>query len=37
MSGVRFVRLVWNNSGTFEGEDWLPDNPKWRLNNDLWI
>src|SRR5271156_5270128 len=27
----------WNNLGTFEGEDWLPNNPKRRLNNDLWI
>ena len=27
----------WNNFGTFEGEDWLPNNPKRRLNNDLWI
>jgi hypothetical protein len=30
-------RSVWNNFGTFEGEDWLPNNPKRRLNNDLWI
>ena len=29
--------VVRNNFGTFEGEDWLPNNPKRRLNNDLWI
>jgi hypothetical protein len=31
------IRVTWNNFGAFEGEDWLPNNPKRRLNNDLWI
>jgi hypothetical protein len=30
-------KSVWNNFGAFEGEDWLPNNPKRLLNNDLWI
>ncbi len=28
------MRIVWNNFRAFEGEDWLPNNPKRRLNND---
>jgi len=28
--------VVWNKFGTLEGEDWLPNNPKLRLSNDLW-
>jgi hypothetical protein len=29
--------MAWNNLGAFAGEDWLSNNPKRRLNNDLWI
>jgi hypothetical protein len=32
-----FMGLAWNNFGAFEGGDWLPNNPKRRLNFDLWI
>jgi hypothetical protein len=28
-------KSVWNNFATFAGEDWRPENPKRRLNNDL--
>jgi hypothetical protein len=31
------IGIVWNNFGAFEGEDWFPNTPKRRLNNDLWI
>jgi hypothetical protein len=31
------VGIAWNNFGAFEGEDWLSDNPKRRLKNDLWF
>jgi hypothetical protein len=30
-------KFVWNNFGTFEVEDWLPNKAKRRLNNDSWI
>jgi hypothetical protein len=36
-SGVWFMGPSWNNFGAFKGEDWLPDNPKRRLSNDLWF
>jgi hypothetical protein len=31
------IEIVWNNFGALEGENWLPNNPKRRLNNDSWI
>ena len=31
------MTAAWNNFGALEGEDWLPYNPKRRLNNDLWF
>jgi hypothetical protein len=31
------VKLSWNSLGAFAGENWLPNNPKPQLNNDLWI